>query len=137
MTHVQIEKSEFDALKKKCEDQERTIREKDEIIGKLVLELDIFEGVKIQLTRTFRALDLQNRDLLIERLKSLPAPPDVSSKVIARKDTLLKEMQQDRENALESCNECEDNWQTFTREKPEAAKILIDRRLAASIPKEI
>jgi hypothetical protein len=137
MTRVEIEKSELDALKKKCEDQERTIREKDEIIGKLVLELDIFEGGKIQLTHTFRALDLQNRDLLIERLKSLPAPPDVSSKAIARKDTLLKEMQQDRENALERCDECEDNWQTFTREKSAAARILIDRQLAASMQKGV
>jgi DNA-binding GntR family transcriptional regulator len=135
MAFIKIEKSELAELEKKCKEQERQIHEQDELIEKLSFAVDVFDGWKIRLTKKFLAVELQNIELLIQRIESLKVPDGAATEVIAHHKTILKELQQDREKACKKCDDIENAWEMYTKTFPAAAKALMSRVDAELIKK--
>jgi len=128
-TTITIPKYEFDELEKKCKKQEHKIREQKELIEKLSFGADVFEGWRIRLTQKYLAVQLHNRELLIERNKSIRLPEGAPAELIASQKANLEELQQGQEKALEQCNEWEDAWKTFADKNPKAAEHILAARV--------
>ena len=128
MTLIKIQKSEHDELVKKCKEQELLIREQDVLIERLSFEIDVMEGWKIHLSQKFFALEIENFELLIQRLKLLKIPDGAPSEEIARHKDLLNGLQQNRERACKKLIDIENGWKAYTSKYPAAAEAVISRK---------